>query len=242
MIYRIGICDKEDFATSLLENIIQDFFKDTGDEVEVYTWNYIEGFIRDISYKVNLDILFIDVNMMNNEEVNVSEYIRNICSNKYMYTIYTSINNIFKIEWLAAHPFDILVKPLNRNDVCALLQNLLLSNRKNNRFFIYNFNKRQCCVLLNDILYLKSDKKNIVLCLLNEVRHYMGCLNEEKNKLTDAFVRIGQSYVININHIKECEGDIITMDNGDILSVSRSYKKDFYLKIREYSIIRCVTG
>ena len=159
-----------------------------------------------------------------------------------MYTIYTSTNNIFKIEWLTAHPFDMLVKPLNRNDVCALLQNLLLSNRKNNRFFIYNFNKRQCCVLLNDILYLKSDKKNIVLCLLNEVRHYMGCLNEEKNKLTDAFVRIGQSYVININHIKECEGDIITMDNGDILSVSRSYKKDFYLKMREYSIIRCVTG
>ena len=70
----------------------------------------------------------------------------------------------------------------------------------------------------------------------------MGCLNAEKNKLTDAFVRIGQCYVININHIKECEGDIITMDNGDILSVSRSYKKDFYLKIREYSIIRCVTG
>ena len=78
MIYRIGICDKEDFATSLLENIIQDFFKDTGDEVEVYTWNYIEGFIRDISYKINLDILFIDVNMMNNEKVNVSEFIRNI--------------------------------------------------------------------------------------------------------------------------------------------------------------------
>ena len=62
MKYRIGICDDEISACSELEQYITDYFKEQTDSVEVLVWNSAEEFIKDVPEKVNVDILFLDMN------------------------------------------------------------------------------------------------------------------------------------------------------------------------------------
>lgn len=89
-----------------------------------------------------------------------------------------------------------------------------------------------------DILYFESEKKNINIISSNNSEHYVGKLKEEINKLPSNFVMIGQSYIVNINHIKTFNSDNIVMNNNVVLKISRKYKNDFNIKMIEYNKVK----
>ncbi len=238
MIYTIGICDDERSTCSELENVIVDLFREMNDDVEIQVWNSAESFMKDVPSKVNVDILFIDIQLPRLNGVDVGHYIREICNNEAMYIIYISSNASYAMELFKIHPYDFLIKPINKDKLCNTIKKLLQLNQQDKRFFIYNFNKKQYRILMADILYFESEKKNINIISSNNSEHYVGKLKEEINKLPSNFVMIGQSYIVNINHIKTFNSDNIVMNNNVVLKISRKYKNDFNIKMIEYNKVK----
>lgn len=64
-------------------------------------------------------------------------------------------------------------------------------------------------------------------------KEYVGKLKQELNKLPTNFAIINQSVVVNLRHIKEVLASALVMDNGDIVVISKSYRKEFNMKILE---------
>ncbi len=238
MIYTIGICDDKKSTCSELENMIIDLFKQMNNYVDVQVWNCAESFMKDVPSKSKLDILFLDVEFPKYKDISVGDYIREICNNQAMHIIYTSSNRNYKIEWFRTHPYEFLVKPIDKEKLYNTIKKLLQLNEQDKRFFVYNFNKKQYKILMTDILYFKSEKKNVNIVFSNNSVHYIGKLKEEINRLPDNFVMIGQSYIVNLNNIKVVSLDSVIMNNNDILKISRSYKKRVDSKIREYNKVK----
>lgn len=88
MTYRIGICDDENSTCSELENYIIDYFRYTTDNVDVHVWKSAEAFINDVPDKVNIDILFLDIELPGKNGIDVGHYIRETLSDAGMHIIY----------------------------------------------------------------------------------------------------------------------------------------------------------
>ena len=108
MIYQIGICDDENSTCSELENILIDYFKVSGLNVQVNVWNCAEDFMRDVPLKVKVDLLFLDIELPNYNGIYVGEYIRNDINNYAMHIIYVSSKTNYAMELFKIHPYDFI--------------------------------------------------------------------------------------------------------------------------------------
>jgi DNA-binding LytR/AlgR family response regulator len=233
MIYKIGICDDEKVTCSELETIIKLYFSKMSDDVEIFVWNNSEEFMRDFPDKTELDILFLDIELPGKNGVYIGNYIREHCENEALHIIYISSKTSYAMELFKTHPYDFLIKPLDKEKVCDGIKKLLQLDEQDRRFFEYQYCRSNYKILTGDILYFESNRKHIKIVTGNGVREYVGKLKNECEKLPSNFVMIGQSFVVNLRHIKECFADHVVMDNGMEINISRNYRKSFNIKMIE---------
>lgn len=91
----------------------------------------------------------------------------------------------------------------------------------------------------NDIFYCEAVDKKIFAYLKSEVFQ----LELSLQNLTDTyssygFVRVSKSMVVNVYKVKQLKADLnmrvnLIMENGEIIIMNRTYKKDFYRFLRE---------
>ncbi len=106
MIYRIGICDDEQLTCSELENYINEIFECKDDEAEIYVWNSGEALKKDISNGVKIDILFLDIELLDSNGIELGKYIRNYMKNMSMNIVYISSMTEYAMELFKIHPYD----------------------------------------------------------------------------------------------------------------------------------------
>ena len=68
-----------------------------------------------------------------------------------------------------------------------------------------------------------SRGRQILVICRNETLEYYGKLSDEIKQLPAAFIRIHNSYVINLNAVIKSTGSYVVMLNGDQISISRKY-------------------
>ncbi|MGN0318655.1 MAG: LytR/AlgR family response regulator transcription factor [Lachnospira sp.] len=205
------------------------------DTVEIEVWNSAESLMADVPSKTDIDILFLDIELPKLNGVDVGKYIRKVCANEGMHIIYISSKTSYAMELFKIHPYDFLLKPIDGKVICETIENLLMLCGKDKRFFTYYYCRHSNRVLLGNILYLKSDRKHIKLVMTYTTHEYVGKLKDELTKLPSNFVMVGQSYIINLNHVHECFLDHIEMDNGDVIKISRDYRNSFSIKLIEHN-------
>ncbi len=241
MVYRIGICDDENSTCSELEKILMEYSKVSDLEIQINIWNSAETFITDVPSKVNVDILFLDIEMPGKNGVHLGEYIRNEMKDEGMHIIYVSSKTNYAMELFKVHPYDFIVKPIDRDKVINNVSKLLELDKHDNRYFIYEYNKVKNKIHYGDIVYFESDRKHIkIICSDGTNKEFVGKISEIVESLPFSFALAAQSFVINLRHISLYKKDSCIMDNGDCISIGRKYKNIFNMKIIEYN--KCGRG
>lgn len=241
MIYQIGICDDEISTCTELERILTDYFKISGLEVQINTWYCAETFMRDVPEKIKIDLLFLDIEMPGKNGVYVGEYIRNSIKNEAMHIIYVSSKTNYAMELFKIHPYDFIVKPIDKDKVVSNVSKLLELDKNDNRFFVYEYKKIKNKIHYGDIVYFESDLKHIkIICCDGTCKEFVGKMKDLIDKLPFSFAFVAQSFIINIRHIKMRKKDSCEMDNGHIINIGRKYKDDFSMKMIEYN--KCLWG
>ena len=82
-----------------------DHFKIAGLNVQLNVWNCAEDFMRDVPAKMDVDILFLDIEMPDYNGIYVGEYIRNDINNDTMHIIYVSSKTNYAMELFKIHPY-----------------------------------------------------------------------------------------------------------------------------------------
>lgn len=126
-----------------------------------------------------------------------------------------------------ARPSAFLVKPINEAKLYETLDKLANEIRAEKSDVL----SLQCAggvvnVNLSDIIYLESNKHELVLHFNKGNEHVWMKMDEMMSQLPDYFLRIHQSFAVNANYIQKFGAMNVVLMDGKELSISRSrYKK-----------------
>lgn len=191
------------------------------------------------------DCLFLDIEM---PTMDGFQFIQNL-KNKDFPVVITTAYNQYAIKALKNEAIDYLLKPIDTDDLKDTIVKIKKFNSKNftaERLekILLNFNSKsinkkitintdgKLLFLENDeILYAESDGNYSTLYLSDGQKIVLTKKLKEVNELLpgDSFFRIHNSYIINLNKIKEflkTDGYVVLQSNHKI-PVSRQKKSDF---------------
>jgi len=216
-----------------------------GDEIEVIaTFTEPEKALYYIN-STEIDCLFLDVEMPTMDGFQFLEKL----DKKDFAIIITTAYNEYAIKALKKEAIDYLLKPIDSDDLKDALSkikkyNSRVTNADKFEKILLNFNEKlsQKKITINtdgklvflepdDILYAESDGNYATLFLQNNKQIVLTKKLKEVGELLpeDSFFRIHNSFIINLNKIKEflkTDGYVV-LENNKKIPVSRQRKSDF---------------
>ena len=92
------------------------------------------------------------------------------------------------------------------------------------------------------VLYFESDSHTISAVSENETHIFIGSLvNLERDLKDKGFIRVSQSYLVNIRHVFNVSGNQVTIKKGKDINIGRSYKQALNKAIEKKEASRWIT-
>lgn len=222
----IAICDDDIVATGkldcMLQNIAKKYFVDL--EIEVY-WDG-EGLIKSVESKVYYDMIFLDIEMKNENGISVARKIRKIDNNVLI--IYVTSYESYMLESFSVRPFRFIIKPLNEQELHNCFKAAFDDISNSDSYFRYNYQRIRHKIPIRDILYFQSNRRKIKIVTQENVFEFYGKLNDIETSLINSkavFLRVHQSFLVNYKHVKGLSYDFLVLDNGKYIPISEDRRK-----------------
>lgn len=240
---QILLVDDENDALEALEWKLNNYIEN----VEVKTCNSPLKAIEIINEE-KPDVVFLDIQMPEMDGFTMIEKLQNRDFN----LIFTTAHDEFALKAIKVSAIDYLLKPVDKDELLAamdkikkskkgdLLENklqLLLNNiNENNDKINISADGKVYLLDKDDVVMLKSDKSYTTIYLKSEQQILVSkTLKEvEKKFMFPEFFRVHNSYLVNLNHVKEylkgLGGELI-MTNGLTASISRNRKVELFKRL-----------
>ena len=208
--YRIGICDDGENVCVYLRDVILEFAQNIETVCCVETWNSGEALQKYLQSGNELDLLFLDIELLEMTGIEVGEYIRNRLDNHNMQIVYISGKTSYAQSLFKTQPLDFLVKPFQKDSVKEVLQLAMKILSINNSKFEFQIGKTYYSILYGEILYFCSNGRRIKIIRRDggnsdeyegEELQFYGKTKNLIDMLPKSFIMIHQSYIVNTEYI-----------------------------------------
>lgn len=224
--FRIAICDDENFFAEELKKLITDYMMEKGLVFEIDIFSSGETLI-DLGIEVaKYTAVFLDINMEKIDGIKAAEKIREVSREVFIVFVTAYVN--YSLEGYRLDAVRYLLKSSTNftstvNEcVDALMDKLNYSVEK--RMFDFKEGKRE--VSLERLLYIESNLHKLEFHIMEDkMKTYTmyETLNELEDKLAvNDFIRIHQSYLVNIKYIKNVVRYKVILTNGVELVIPKA--------------------
>lgn len=227
---KIAICeDIQDFADAL-EQYLQIWAVAAGVNISVRKFDNGFPLLYCIHDSGMFDLIFMDVEM---DKMNGLEAAEKIREEDFLTTfIFVSQYEDYYKEAYHVHPFHFLSKPVSQPKINEVMEAYTKMKKQDMETITFSVNKARYTVPLLDIMYFASERRRITVVCQDRNYYFYGKLKEIEEYLQEKnckFIRIHQSFLVNMKYIQEYRYADVSVRNGDILPISKNNKK----KIRE---------
>lgn len=223
MITRVLIIDDEPISRRITKNFLSQL---KGYEVVGEASNAQDGFTEIVKKKV--DLIFLDIEM---PEISGLDFLRSLANPPKVIII--SAHRTYAIEGFDLNVIDYLLKPV-AIDRFKLAIEKYENNKIANHLDIKN--------VMGDYLFIRADRKHYkidfteILFIESQADYLIIHSNHQKtwktketlssieNKLPSSFVRIHRSYIVNMEHVKAINRELVEIGNEE-LPVSKSFRE-----------------
>ena len=214
---RAIIVDDEPLAHNVILKYVSDI-----PFLEVVGQFYLATEAYSILTEQNIDLIILDINM---PVIKGLDFLRTL-ENKPA-AIITSAYEEYALEGFELQVTDYLLKPFRFerflkavNLVRAKTQK---STKSENHIFI-KVDKRQIQLNLADIQYLESYGNYVKVWTEDQFYLTPRTLTSFEEELDSNFQQIHKSYIVQKSYIKHVEGNMITVQNGNVITIGKSYR------------------
>lgn len=190
-----------------------------------------ETIIKEIECGKEFDIIFLDIEFK--EKMNgmqFGDYLRNKQQNAEVTIIYISSMEGYAKQLFQFHPFDFIIKPITYEKISKCMDSYYKTNFLTNKYFRFMKSKSEHDISVNQIEYLQSKGKKVIMHTVTEEIEFYGqlsnCINE---KCFKKFIVIHKSYFVNPIYIERFSYDYVILKGNIKLPISRTYQE----KVRE---------
>lgn len=228
---RIAICDDMKDVSLGIKKIIcrHDFL--TKMQVDCFTsgQDLFANFI-----KHHYDLILLDIELSDNENgMYISNKIKDLYSDVIIIFFTGQVG--YETELLNFEPFRFLSKPIKESDLVAAVDDAIkrLSGWED-KYFTFTINGISFRINLKEIVYFVSQSPYInIKCIDDQIklRGKMDSIEHKLGKISNEFVRTSKSYLVNTAFIKSYTSKEIILSDGEKISLTRKYTKQFIKKM-----------
>ncbi|MEP5610886.1 MAG: LytTR family DNA-binding domain-containing protein [Cyclobacteriaceae bacterium] len=166
----------------------------------------------------DVDLIFLDINLPQISGVN---FLRNLSNPPQV--IITSAYPQYALEGFELNVVDYLLKPFSIERFLKAISKIKISIHDQDTIFIKS-DKEFFQVAMNDILYIKGDDDFTRVYTKDKLYIDKRTMKTWIEELSDSFLRIHKSYIINRKKITKISGQRVFLDDIQI-PIGRSYKE-----------------
>ena len=224
--FRIAICDDESFFAEELKELISGYMMEKGLVFEIDTYSSGEALVKLGIEVVRYTAVFLDINMEKIDGIKAAEKIREVSREVFIVFVTAYVN--YSLEGYRLDAVRYLLKS-NANfqstvNECmnAIMEKLNYSVAKRE----FDFKEGTKEVSLERLLYIESNLHKLEFHIIeDDMKIYT--MYETLNALEDRlaandFVRIHQSYLVNIKYIKNVVRYKVVLTNGVELVIPKA--------------------
>lgn len=232
--YRIGICDDDKILCADLEEQLYALSKEMVLKVEIDVWYSGESIQNDLQKGIELDLLFLDIELVQENGITVGKFIRNEMEDMQTHIVYISSKEGYAMQLFKVQPLDFLIKPVSVEQLKEVLMRSVKQKSRPDAYFEYQKGNSVFRIPIKDIAYFTSMDKKIVIVKKDGEEEFYGKLKNIAENLPVEFIMIHQSYIINQAYVREYSYETVKMVNGENLNISKPYRKETRRKIKQY--------
>lgn len=235
--YEIVICDDDTVFCYELEDFLTHYSEEQNLPIDVHIFHTgprLEEYIAE--GKVPLDILFLDIELNNKQRngVDIGNFLRTLPDAQMTQIVFVSSKTQYAMQLFQIQPLDFLQKPISQKKIDRVMSTYVKQFIETNAFFKYSFNKRECHVQMQSILYFQSTAKQIrIVTKHGEIEYYGKLSNALKQLPKNLFLSVHKSYIVNMSYVSECRGDELLLPDNVIIPISQSKRENVHKYIRE---------
>ena len=221
--YTIGICDDGENVCIAIEKMLLQYAKERNIRVDTNVWYSGEGLRDYLEAGNHLDILFLDIELFKMTGIEVGNYIRKQLDDMGMQIVYISGKASYAQQLFKTQPLDFLVKPiLQINETMEMAVRII---KKKEERFEFQQGKEYYYVPMGDIVYFGSEGRKIKVVTMKSTFEFYGRLKEIAKRLSEEFIVIHQSYIVNREYVFRYTYEMVELVDGTILTISLANRK-----------------
>lgn len=174
--YKIGICDDDKILCSVLEEQIYELSKEIELKVDVEVWYSGESIQNDLKKGIELDLLFLDIELVQKNGIAVGNFIRNEMENMQTHIVYISSKESYAMQLFKVQPLDFLIKPVSAENIREVLIRSVKQKSSADACFEYQKGNSVFRVPIRNIAYFMSMDKKIIIVKKDGKEEFYGKL------------------------------------------------------------------
>lgn len=168
------------------------------------------------------DLVFIYCSHEYDDGSIIGNKIRNELDNQYINIVYITDHKIDYLKLIDSRPIKLLTEPVTQNDIANVFSVLhKIRENKAHCFKVKNGSDIKF-IPYKDILYFTSTAKKISIITNKEIYSCYGKIRDLDN--IAGFIKVHQSFMVNLNYIKEYNYKSLKMTNNDDIPISQSMR------------------
>jgi DNA-binding LytR/AlgR family response regulator len=236
---KIAVFDLEKNTEQLEDVLVRLLFDKCEFGFETYT-SMSRVMQIDFENDFHFDLVFIEVNADILPGVEIAKRIRETV-NIRTEIIFTSKDDSYALFGYKLRVFDYLIKPIPIKTLSETIDRFFCySDSDPDSYFTFKISGMVQKMRLDDIYYFMSSGRKCSIVNKGADSEFYAKLDEVESRLDpEQFVRVHQSYIVQLKYIKSLTRDGLTMNNGLFVPISQKryvgVKKQFmhYLEIEE---------
>ncbi len=228
---KVAIIDDNAKDAGRLIECLQLYGKDKEINFDIKTFNNGVDFLT--NYRLEYDIVFLDVDMPNMDGFRTAEKLRVMDRN----TILIFVTNLaqYAIEGYKYDAIDYVVKPLKYYPFAMKIKKAIQRcGEKNENVIFLSTATGEAKIAVESIFYIEINLHEIVYHTEHGDYYARGTLKKVEESLPKSeFCRCNSCYIVNLRHVKGIDGGFVEV-GGEKLFMSRPKKKNFMEALYAY--------
>lgn len=236
---KIAVCDDEKFFRNTVKEYVSNYMKQKGIAYQIDTFQSGKEFVELGIEMVKYKIIFLDINMNQVDGIETAQRIRELSKEVFIVFVTAYVN--YTLEGYKVDAVRYLLKN-NVNFKESIQECLDAINEKMNYVEVkkeFKFSEGTKMISLNKMLYIESKLHKLEFHVIEDdlkIYTLYDTLNNVENELISyGFVRVHQSFLVNIKHIQGITRYEAFLSNHTKLAIPKArykYVKDLFISYK----------
>lgn len=236
-VIKIAVCDDEIVFAERMKTIINTYCMEKQIPYEIDLYQSGREFIADNIKMLGYQIVFLDINMEEIDGLETAKELRKMCKDTYVIFVTAFIN--YTLEGYKVDAIRYLLKTGENfeQSVYEALNAVFQKMRYTPIIRKFCFQEGNKNIALEKILYIESVLHKLTFHIFEEdiISYTMyDTLNNIAGMFNKDFVRIHQSYLINLRFVRKIDGRDLILSNDISLPIARSKLKEVRNRVAIY--------